>query len=275
MAQSFNYWIDLAKSLEKETRSRYPELAIISLLAMSSVAAVVTYGSIANLNGDHTHSIVIGVLLMAVVFLTAGAAGCYAEAIRNDEVGSEKNGIAGPSHITGLGGAVAIFLTILVASIFAIGQWQPYGFDLPQSVGNGTLIVLAGVFGLVFLSSRLPLPHSLDDIADNLRKWTSSASGIGRILSIVDAGLVFAIAPLAGVTLHNPYIRYVVLLGQITSGGLIAWFCPSPLGLIGAFWVFVLVFGVVRRWGWIEHIRAHKHQNPLADDKRRVKDMKR
>tara|TARA_R110002051_G_C8728987_1_gene497643 strand:- start:191 stop:2170 length:1980 start_codon:yes stop_codon:yes gene_type:complete len=257
--------------MESERRSRYPELAMISLLTITSATMIVVFSSFSALDRQLFHTIVFGTLTLTMLFLIVGAVGCYEEAVASDEVGSKNNDLPLPAHITGLGGAVAIFLAILVAAIFAIGQWQPYGFDLPESAGNGTIVGLAGIFALVFLSSRIPIPHSIDEIFDKLRKWTNGISGIGHLLSRIDAALVFGVAPIGGVTLRNPIIRYLVLLGQIISGGLLAWHCPSPLGLLGAFWVFVLVFGVVRRWGWIEHVRANRNQDPNDNDQRRIK----
>lgn len=259
--------------VQTENRSRHPELAAVSLLCILSMAALTTYGSTTGLSLTYLNSLVFGLSSVSILFLGICTHGCYREAVQNDEVGSKQNGLPLPNHITGLGGAVALFLVALVTTIFAVGQWRPYGFDLPESVGNGTIVALAAIFVLVFLSSRIPIPHSMDDAMYSLRRWTNGVSGLGAILSRIDAVLVFGVAPLGGVTLNNPILRYGCLFGELFAAGILTWFCPAPFGLLGAFWVFILVFGVVRRWGWIEHLRLAKHQDPDTTDSRKIKQI--
>ncbi len=257
----------------EQNRSRCPELAMIATLVILSCTALIVGGAYSGFNLAHVHSFVLACLGIVTLFTTVAAVGCYAEAIENSEVGNGKNGLALPSHITGLGGAVAIFLSLTIILIFAIGQIWPDGLELPESVGNGTIVALASAFGLVFLSSRLPAPQSLSEILDKLRRWTSGVKGLGRTLSLIDAALVFGVAPLGGMTISNPVLRYALLLTQIGCGGLLSWYAPTPFGLLGAFWVFSLVFAVVRRWGWIEHIRAFHHQDPSGVDSRKINKM--
>lgn len=254
----------------EETRDRRPELAAVSTLITAGSTAVVIFGAHGSQVNPYTYVFSFAALALLLLFSIVCAFGCYKEAVANDEVGSKKNNLPQPAHITGLGGAVAIILVVVVAVIFTVGQLRPYGFDLPESVGNGTFIALASLFTLVFLSSRLPAPPSLTEILDKLREWTSGAQRLGIFLSRIDAGLVFGIAPLSGVTLDNPILRYTVLLTQVLCGAALAWYCPSPFGLISAVWVFVLVFAVVRRWGWIEHVRAVRIQNLEGAEQRRI-----
>lgn len=256
-----------------EMRSRFPELATIAVLAIIGSTALVLCGLFADKSNLYKDYLVFAGLLLAVLFLSVCAVGCYSEAIMNDEVGSKRNGLPGPTHITGLGGAVALFLAFTIAVIFFLGQLKPYDFELPESVGNGTIVLLALLFAFVFLSSRIPAPKSVGEILERLRSWTSSVQALGKALSKIDAILVYGVAPIGGVTINNPFLRYFFLLSQIACGGLIAWFCPNLFGLIGAVWVFVLVFAVVRRWGWIEHSRAYRLQNPDGEPPRRIRQI--
>lgn len=259
--------------VEVETRPRYLEIATIAAFAMAISTLLLVHGIHTNLFGEHVVFFVLATLILISLFSVVSAIGCYSEAAANEEVGTKKNNLPRPSHITGLGGTVAILLSLMVALIFFVGEWQPHGLDLPGSVGNGTFVALGTTFVGVFLSSRIPAPTSLGEALDRLRVWTSGIQRLGIALSRVDAFLVFGIAPLAGVTLNNPVFRYILLLTQIVCGGLLTWFCPTPFGLLGAFWVFLLVFSVVRRWGWVEHVRAFRLQNSQGIEQRRIKQI--
>ena len=259
--------------VEVENRPRYVEIATVAALVMAMSTLLLVYGIQANLFGEHVVFFVLITLMLIGLLSIASAIGCYVEAAANGEVGTKKNNLPRPSHITGLGGTVAILLSLMIALIFFVGQWQPYGFDLPGSVGNGTFLALGTIFAIVFLSSRVPAPVSMSEVLDKLRIWTAGVQRVGTALSRLDAFLVFGIAPLTGVTLNNPFLRYVLLLTQIVCGGLLTWFCPTPFGLLGAIWVFLLVFAVVRRWGWVEHVRASRLQNSLGIEQRRIKQI--
>lgn len=256
-----------------QNRPRCPELALIATLVMLSSTILVIVGSIFGFGAPIIAYFPITCLGLVALFTIVAAAGCYREALENGEVGDGKNGIDQPSHITGLGGAVAIFLTLTISLIFAMGQKWPTGLELPESVGNGTIFALASVFVLVFLSSRVPAPQSVGDILDKLRRWTNGVLGLGKLLSRIDAALVFGVAPLGGMTVSSPFFRYTLLLTQIGCGGLLTWFAPTPFGLVSAAWVFLLVFAVVRRWGWIEHIRAVRLNDPSSADNRKINKM--
>lgn len=256
-----------------ESRPRYSEIATTVALATTSSTALLIYMVQSNLLGQQMQFFALITLALIGLFCTTGALGCYAEAAANGEIGTKKNKLPRPAHITGLGGTVAILLLVAVALIFILGEWQPYGFELPGSVGNGTFVALSLAFIAVFLSSRIPAPSSLGEMLEKIRTWTSGVQRLGLLLSRVDAFLVHGIAPLAGVTLLHPFHRYIVLLTQIACGGFLAWYCPPPFGLIGAVWVFLLVFAIVRRWGWIEHVRSSQQHNINAIDQRRIRQI--
>ena len=256
--------------IEVETRPRYLELATMSSFSTVGSVALLIFGIQTNLFHDRTQFFVLLVLAFITLMTIVSVLGCYSEADANGEVGTRNNNLPGPAHITGLGGTVAILLTLMITVIFVIGQWQPNQLDLPGSAGNGTLIALGAIFVAVFLSSRIPAPPSFDEILGKLRVWTSGVQRLGRFLSKIDAVLVFGVAPLGGLTLNNSFLRYFFLLTQIFCGGLLAWYCPTPFGLLGAGWVFLLVFSIVRRWGWIEHVRAKNLQSTDGTAERRI-----
>jgi len=87
--------------LESERRSRYPELAMISLLAIRSATMAVIFSSFAALDRQVFHTLVFGTLTLTMLFLIVGAVGCYQEAVASDEVGSKK--MTYPSRITSRG----------------------------------------------------------------------------------------------------------------------------------------------------------------------------
>lgn len=255
----------------EKARSRIPEVSVMTVLILTFSTAIVALDKFLSSEHDSTLWVLLGLLLVTATFIIVGTLGCFREAALNDEVGSKLNQIPRPAHITGLGASVAIILFGFVLLVLIIGELRPNEFNISARVGNWTILLLAGLFGFAFLSSRLPVPQSLDEFLDKLRNWTKGVRGIGRAISSMDAILVFGIAPLVGVSFKNWYARYPVLMAHLACCGFLVWNLPSPLGLISALWVFILVFAVVRRWGWIEHARASRLQNPDDPQRRRIR----
>lgn len=256
--------------LQVEQRSKYPELVVSSIMAAGLSTLLILCASELIANETIRDLVLLLSLCLVTIFLAAGAVGCYEEAIVDEEVGAPSNRLPPPNHISGLGGAVAIALTSIIAIVFTVGQLAPQPFNIPASAGNATLVILAASFALVFLSSRLSMPQTLDELFEKLRRSTDGVSGLGRVLSHVDAVLAFGIAPLAGLTLASSIARYGALFGQIGFGALVAWFCSAPWGILGAFWVFIVALAVVRRWGWVEHVRAKKLGSDVSLSDRRI-----
>lgn len=254
----------------ENARSRVPEVSVITALVLTFSTVIVALGKFLGLEHEHNLWVLLGLLLISGTFIVVGAIGCFREAALNDEVGSKLNQIPKPAHITGLGASVAIILFSFVMLVLVVGELQPNEFSIPARVGNWTILLLAGLFGFAFLSSRLPVPQSFDEFLDKLRNWTRGVRGIGRAISWTDAVLVFGVAPLVGVSFKNWYSRYPVLVAHLACCGFLVWNLPPPYGLISALWVFILVFAVVRRWGWIEHARASRLQNPDDPQQRRI-----
>lgn len=252
--------------LQRETSSRGHQLSILSFLAFVSVLILICYmarsRSVSAEPGVFYESLL---LLTGAMSLAAGGVGCYQNSQSRQKARHVGAASKTQNHITGFGAFIALLLGLFIGAAFYTGQRFAGGereFIIPGWMGFLTIGALLGVSVLTFLTSRFSIFGNLDAFMIRIRALTLALNGLGKVLSFMDRILVLAIAPLAGMSCTSALWRYSIFFGQLCASALFSWFAPSHLGLIGTFWAFIVVFSVVRRWGWIEHDRTSRMQNP-------------
>ncbi len=156
---------------------------------------------------------------------------------------------------------------ILGALVFALGWWWALSVlkTIPPAEANllaqhvfgafaGSLALIAANAvwrSMAFMGRRASwLTKSLQWIAGKF--WKAPSWG----LSAIDFALARPIAVLAGTkhnTLGGRYLRLGIWLSACLA---VAIFAPAPWGLVGVVFGILIIFSVLRRWGWAEDDRA-------------------
>ncbi|WP_139068865.1 MULTISPECIES: hypothetical protein [unclassified Hyphomonas] len=246
----------------QETRYLPPELCLSALLSITSAFCLSVWAGYQFEPGIPETSLILGALFVATMALLGCFRGFATIAEEDGRLPNRMNGLPTHDHITGLGAAVVLLITVFVFSAGYAGQ-KLYGhFVVPEWVGQTIVVGLFVAFALFMLFSRLLNFGLISSSVGLLRRLLSPLDPLGRLLSRVDAWLVFIVAPTAGATLRTVPFRYFVLLSHIVLASWFAWFGPAPFGLAGTAWAILVVVAVNRRWSWIETERAKTLNEP-------------
>lgn len=246
----------------QETRYLPPELCLSALLSIASAFCLSVWAGHQFEQDVPKISVISGALFVAAM----GLLGCFrgfAEIAEEDgRLPTRSNGLPRHDHITGLGAAVVLLITVFVFGAGYAGQ-QLYGhFVVPEWVGQAIVVGLFTGFAVFMMFSRMLNFGLISSSVGLLRRLLSPLDPLGRLLSRVDGWLVFIVAPTAGTTLRTIFFRYFVLLTHIVLASWFAWFGPAPFGLVGTAWAILVVVAVNRRWSWIETERAKTLSEP-------------
>lgn len=178
----------------------------------------------------------------------------WRQAIREKRLPALPLGLPKHQHINGWG-----FLTLAfaVATIVVIARWAAPGTaggrQILSSWGELVVVGLAVFFVVAALAPSAPEPPSAlkaaTKVVDRL------VSPFGRVLSMVDSMLVFAVAAAAGANRETTSVRYALLFGTLLPCMALGYLLEPPWGLAPLATAFVVAIAISRRWAWIEDDR--------------------
>jgi uncharacterized membrane protein len=244
--------------LERENRRVDEELCFLALLGFHGCLAMLAWTAIAFSNVSEMPALQIGLAVAAAFFLIGSFVGFSIEE-KKRRAPSVKERF---EHITGFGAFVGLVLLAVILTAATLGQINYPNFVVPEEFGIAATFALAIGFILIALAPKMVDMSILGGAVRVLRLVTLPLTPIGRLMSIVDAWLVYSVAPSVGCTLKGTLARYSVLTLHLTSATILAWVCPPPFGLIGTIWAILVSVAVARRWAWIETERERLLQDP-------------
>jgi formylglycine-generating enzyme required for sulfatase activity len=154
------------------------------------------------------------------------------------------------AHISGW-----TFIWIVAASsiVIAIANWAARSETNRETIntelGETILVGLAIAFVAAALIPRFDLADRVKGVTDFVGRLISPA---GRVLSVLDSILVFAVAGAAGVSQGSLFVRYLALLATLGACAAMGYWLEPPWGLAPLAWGFLVAIAISRRWAWIE-----------------------
>lgn len=244
--------------LNRETRRIDGELNFFVLFGFHGCLAMLAWIAVAYPDVSETPALQVGLAIGAVSFLIAGFVGFYMEEEKR-RAPTESDRF---EHITGFGAFVGLALLVVIFTAATLGQMNYPNFVVPEELGVAAIFALAIGFVLVALVPRILDATFLGSVVRTLRWLTLPLNPIGRMISAVDAWLVYSVAPSAGCTLRSTPLRYIVLTLHLVSATVLAWVCPPPFGLVGTLWAIIAAVALARRWAWVETEREKNLADP-------------
>lgn len=161
--------------------------------------------------------------------------------------------IGGDPRHAHISGWTFIWIVCATSVIIALATWAAGSEENKQAIktewGEGIMIGLA----VAFVSAALIPTLNLADRASGVIDWIGRLiRPFGRLLSIIDSILVFAVAGAAGVTQNSILVRYIALLGTLGACAAMGYWIEPPWGLAPLAWGFLVAVAISRRWAWIE-----------------------
>jgi hypothetical protein len=227
-------------------------LAAVQVWALATIALMVRLGGTEGAFWDgNALSILFATLAIA---LLAPMVGFGVQAVRAGKLPPRPGDKPQHHHITGFG---AVFLVATVAGIVLLAAVATTDRNINQQIHAqwGAFIVyfLVAFFLVVATVPSFGVPTWL------VRAATATSGFLrpfGRLLSVVDSVLVYAVAPSVGVTLRQRWLgRYAYLAAYFVPLGLLGYCLPAPWGLAPTLWALVAAISVSRRWNWVEDDR--------------------
>jgi hypothetical protein len=161
--------------------------------------------------------------------------------------------IGGEPRHAHISGWTFIWIVMVASVIIALATWAGESDDnravINTDWGVGIMIALAVAF---VAAALVPTVSIADHAAGFINFLGRFVRPFGRLLSIIDSILVFAIAGGAGATQPSLFIRYVMLLGTLGSCAAMGYWLEPPWGLVPLAWGFLVAIAISRRWAWIE-----------------------
>lgn len=153
----------------------------------------------------------------------------------------------------------ALIATLVVASLSllatAAARWGNT-LELQALYGVGLSAFVVGIFGVViFLEplSQLGFTRSLS----RGFKWIARHSHfLAKFYGAIDEFLVHIAATSVGMEHRTMIGRYLVLSVLLACLSILAWYLPSPHGLVPGLIALIIALSVSRLWSWVEDDRA-------------------
>jgi hypothetical protein len=178
----------------------------------------------------------------------------WRQAIRDTRLPALPNGSPKHQHISGLG---VVAFALAVGLIILIAVWAAPGTEGGRGIqASWGVIVVAGLAIFFIVAAFAPnAPDTPTSLRAATRLFGVLMSPIGRLFSVLDSMMVFAIAGAAGASRGTWQTRYFLLGATIVSCAILGYFLEPPWGLIPIAWAFVVAISISRRWAWIEDDR--------------------
>lgn len=194
---------------------------------------------------------IVGAFAVAV---SVPLAASWRQAVRDGRLPALPTGLPRHNHISGWG---FLALTFSIGVIVGIAAWAAPGADSGRAIDAawGVAIVagLAIFFAFPALASNVPQTPPV--LLRLLRSVERIISPFGRILSVIDSVMVFAVSGSAGASRTKVGLRYLLLACTLIPCGVLGAQLDAPWGLAPLAWGFFVAISISRRWAWVEDDR--------------------
>lgn len=158
----------------------------------------------------------------------------------------------GPVSMATLLGGIALIGTI-GAGAWAAGEQV---FSMEQNFGLVIMaLVVLGFLAFIFLPHLSSLIGERDDPDAPKTAAAGFAGHPGYIISALDAALVRLLAPLSGATQGGWMVPQLILVLIMLPLSAMGYALPHPWGLAPIAIASLIIFGLGRRWAWVEDDR--------------------
>jgi len=189
----------------------------------------------------------------AAMFLAACAlavAASWVKGIFDKRLPARIGGEPRHAHISGW---TFVWIVLVMSIIVALATWASESDDNRAVINTDWGIAIMIGLAVAFVAAALVPTVSIADHASGLISFIGRfVRPFGRLLSIIDSILVFAVAGGAGATQNSVFIRYVMLLGTLGACAAMGYWLEPPWGLAPLAWGFLVAVAISRRWAWIE-----------------------
>lgn len=227
------------------------ELIACTLGALGLTAAAVwtAYARLADVDVWPQRVVAAAVAAVALPYLSSWWRAVYDRRLPVLPLGAPKH-----RHFTGWG---AIALILAIGGIVLLAAWASasdrHSREIQSAWGVATVAVVAGFF---ILAAALPsMPEPGPKAAALARFLSAIVSPVGRLLSVVDSMLVFALAGSVGAAQTHALTRYLILVGVLVPCAILGFALPAPWGLYPVAWGLLVAISLSRRWAWVEDDR--------------------
>lgn len=189
----------------------------------------------------------------AAMFISACAlavAASWVKGIFDKRLPARFGGEPRHAHISGW---TFIWIVLVMSIIIALATWASESDDNKAVINTDWGIAIMIGLAVAFVAAALVPTVAIADHAAGVISFIGRfVRPFGRVLSILDSILVFAVAGGAGATQSSIFVRYVMLLGTLGSCAAMGYWLEPPWGLVPLAWGFLVAVAISRRWAWIE-----------------------
>lgn len=161
--------------------------------------------------------------------------------------------IGGEPRHAHISGWTFVWIVLVMSIIVALATWASESENNRAVINTDWGVAIMIGLAIAFVAAALVPTVSIADHASGLISFIGRfVRPFGRVLSIIDSILVFAVAGGAGATQSSIFIRYVMLLGTLGACAAMGYWLEPPWGLVPLAWGFLVAIAISRRWAWIE-----------------------
>lgn len=161
--------------------------------------------------------------------------------------------IGGEPRHAHISGWTFVWIVLVMSIIVALATWASENENNRAVINTDWGVAIMIGLAIAFVAAALVPTVSIADHASGLISFIGRfVRPFGRVLSIIDSILVFAVAGGAGATQSSIFIRYVMLLGTLGACAAMGYWLEPPWGLVPLAWGFLVAIAISRRWAWIE-----------------------
>lgn len=161
--------------------------------------------------------------------------------------------IGGEPRHAHISGWTFVWIVLVMSIIVALATWASESENNRAVINTDWGVAIMIGLAIAFVAAALVPTVSIADHASGLISFIGRfVRPFGRVLSIIDSILVFAVAGGAGATQSSIFIRYVMLLGTLGACAAMGYWLEPPWGLVPLAWGFLVAVAISRRWAWIE-----------------------
>lgn len=277
------FFLDPAESVATGPRIRLPAISIGILATLTSLAVIDATTGGHNLSGTPQRTTFFAFLALAFaprVWNAALFAVSRARSRKAAEAAALKDLPPDQQAIEAVDKEVQLYrntesigalLSTLVIAVIVAGAFYVGSFKTDPELGSGLGVVIFAIVicifaAIVFLDwiARFPPLRSL---AKTMYGAAPRLRILADIYDWIDTGLVRLGSHIAGADHLKTRTRYSILCSTLICLALLAWFLPTPLGLVPVFLGLVLALSLSRLWSWVEDDRdmaAATQYSPLA-----------
>lgn len=161
--------------------------------------------------------------------------------------------ISGEPRHAHISGWTFVWIVLVMSIIVALATWASESENNRAVINTDWGVAIMIGLAIAFVAAALVPTVAIADHASGLISFIGRfVRPFGRVLSVIDSILVFAVAGGAGATQSSIFIRYVMLLGTLGACAAMGYWLEPPWGLVPLAWGFLVAIAISRRWAWIE-----------------------